>query len=58
MKVTVHVDGGARGNPGPAAAAAVVTGPEGEVLDTARRATQTWATVPYRPPTTVHGVTR
>ena len=24
MKVTVHVDGGARGNPGPAAAAAVV----------------------------------
>jgi ribonuclease HI len=27
MKVTVHVDGGARGNPGPAAAAAVITGP-------------------------------
>jgi ribonuclease HI len=27
------VDGGARGNPGPAAAAAVVSTPEGEVLD-------------------------
>jgi ribonuclease HI len=27
VKVTVHVDGGARGNPGPAAAAAVITGP-------------------------------
>ncbi|MEA2123226.1 MAG: ribonuclease [Solirubrobacteraceae bacterium] len=35
MKVVVHVDGGARGNPGPAAAAAVVTTPEGEVLDEA-----------------------
>ena len=35
MKVTVHVDGGARGNPGPAAAAAVVTGPDGSVLDEA-----------------------
>jgi ribonuclease HI len=31
-RVVVHVDGGARGNPGPAAAAAVATGPEGEVL--------------------------
>jgi ribonuclease HI len=30
--VTVHVDGGARGNPGPAAAAAVVTAPDGSVL--------------------------
>jgi ribonuclease HI len=29
------VDGGARGNPGPAAAAAVVSSPEGEVLDEA-----------------------
>jgi ribonuclease HI len=28
----VHVDGGARGNPGPAAVAAVVTGDGGEVL--------------------------
>ena len=30
--VTVHVDGGARGNPGPAAAAAVATGADGELL--------------------------
>jgi len=29
------VDGGSRGNPGPAAAAAVVSTPEGEVLDEA-----------------------
>ncbi|MEA2251044.1 MAG: ribonuclease [Solirubrobacteraceae bacterium] len=35
MKVVVHVDGGSRGNPGPAAAAAVVSTPEGEVLDEA-----------------------
>lgn len=35
MKVTVHVDGGSRGNPGPAAAGAVVTGPDGELLDSA-----------------------
>lgn len=33
MKLVVHVDGGARGNPGPAAAGAVVSTPEGEVLD-------------------------
>jgi ribonuclease HI len=32
MKVIVHVDGGARGNPGPAAAACVITSPVGEVL--------------------------
>ncbi|HUA75869.1 MAG TPA: ribonuclease HI family protein [Solirubrobacteraceae bacterium] len=32
MKVLVHVDGGARGNPGPAAAACVVSTPEGEPL--------------------------
>ena len=32
MKVVVHVDGGARGNPGPAAAAAVISSPGGEVL--------------------------
>ena len=32
MKVVVNVDGGARGNPGPAAAAAVATSPEGDVL--------------------------
>ena len=35
MKVVVHVDGGARGNPGPAAAAAVVSDPDGTVLDEA-----------------------
>src|SRR5690242_14005495 len=35
MRVVVHVDGGARGNPGPAAAAAVVSTPEGDVLDEA-----------------------
>lgn len=33
MKVIVHVDGGARGNPGPAAAACVITSPEGDLLD-------------------------
>ena len=32
MKVVVNVDGGARGNPGPAAVAAVATTPEGEPL--------------------------
>jgi ribonuclease HI len=32
MKVIVHVDGGARGNPGPAAAACVITSPEGVLL--------------------------
>jgi ribonuclease HI len=32
-RVVVHVDGGARGNPGPAAAAAVVSTPDGDVLD-------------------------
>ena len=35
VKVVVHVDGGARGNPGPAAAAAVLSTPDGEVLDEA-----------------------
>ncbi|HEX5853570.1 MAG TPA: ribonuclease HI family protein [Solirubrobacteraceae bacterium] len=33
-KVIVHVDGGARGNPGPAAAACVISSPDGEVLGT------------------------
>jgi ribonuclease HI len=33
VKVIVHVDGGARGNPGPAAAASVLSDPSGEVLD-------------------------
>jgi ribonuclease HI len=32
VKLVVHVDGGSRGNPGPAAAAAVVSTPDGEVL--------------------------
>src|SRR4051794_34903453 len=35
VKVVVHVDGGSRGNPGPAAAAAVISTPDGEVLDEA-----------------------
>lgn len=35
MRVVVHVDGGARGNPGPAAVGAVVTDPGGELLDEA-----------------------
>jgi ribonuclease HI len=33
MKVIVHVDGGARGNPGPAAAACVVADASGDVLE-------------------------
>ncbi len=33
MKLIVHVDGGARGNPGPAAAACVIASPTGEVMD-------------------------
>jgi ribonuclease HI len=32
-RLVVHVDGGARGNPGPAAIAAVLAEPEGEVLE-------------------------
>jgi len=35
VRVVVHVDGGARGNPGPAAAGAVVSTPGGDVLDEA-----------------------
>jgi ribonuclease HI len=35
MRVTVHVDGGARGNPGPAAIAAVVADQDGQVIDEA-----------------------
>jgi ribonuclease HI len=35
VKLVVHVDGGARGNPGPAAAGAVISTPDGEVLDRA-----------------------
>ena len=33
MKVVVNVDGGSRGNPGPAAVAAVVQSPDGKVLE-------------------------
>ncbi len=32
-KLIVHVDGGARGNPGPAAIGVVVSDPEGNVID-------------------------
>lgn len=32
-RLIVHVDGGARGNPGPAAAAAVLSTPDGTVVD-------------------------
>ena len=35
MKLVVHVDGGSRGNPGPAAAGAVLSDPSGEVVDEA-----------------------
>jgi ribonuclease HI len=37
VKVVVHVDGGSRGNPGPAAGAAVISTPDGEVLASASR---------------------
>ncbi len=33
MKLVLHVDGGARGNPGPAAIGVVISGADGEVLD-------------------------
>ncbi len=33
MKLILHVDGGARGNPGPAAAACVISDPDGIVLE-------------------------
>lgn len=35
MRLVVHVDGGSRGNPGPAAAAAVISAPSGDVLEEA-----------------------
>jgi ribonuclease HI len=35
VKVVIHVDGGARGNPGPAAGAAVIRTADGELLDSA-----------------------
>jgi ribonuclease HI len=37
MKVVIHVDGGARGNPGPAAAACVISDPAGAVLERCAR---------------------
>jgi ribonuclease HI len=50
VKVTIHVDGGSRGNPGPAAGAAVITSPDGEVLDQAMEVlgTQTNNVAEYR----------
>jgi len=33
VKLVVHVDGGARGNPGPAAVGVVLSTPDGEVVD-------------------------
>jgi ribonuclease HI len=33
QRLVVHVDGGSRGNPGPAAVAAVVASPDGDVLE-------------------------
>lgn len=36
MKLVVHVDGGSRGNPGPAAVAAVLSTPDGEVVADAK----------------------
>jgi len=36
VRLVVHVDGGSRGNPGPAAAAAVLSTPEGDVVGEAK----------------------
>jgi ribonuclease HI len=33
VRLVVHVDGGSRGNPGPAAGAAVLSTPDGDVVD-------------------------
>jgi ribonuclease HI len=33
LKLVIHVDGGARGNPGPAAIGVVISEPDGTVLD-------------------------
>jgi ribonuclease HI len=35
VRLVVHVDGGSRGNPGPAAAGVVLSTPDGEVVDEA-----------------------
>jgi len=37
VKLIIHVDGGSRGNPGPAAAAAVLRDPDGELVAEASR---------------------
>jgi ribonuclease HI len=37
LKLVIHVDGGSRGNPGPAAAGAVLRTPDGVVVDEASR---------------------
>ena len=37
MRLTVHVDGGSRGNPGPAALAAVISHDGGEIVDRAKQ---------------------
>ena len=37
MKLVIHVDGGSRGNPGPAAAGAVLRAPDGTVVAEASR---------------------
>jgi ribonuclease HI len=36
MRLVVHVDGGSRGNPGPAAAGAVLSTPDGDVVGEAK----------------------
>jgi ribonuclease HI len=33
VKLVLHVDGGARGNPGPAAIGVVISGPDGELIE-------------------------
>jgi ribonuclease HI len=33
VKLVLHVDGGARGNPGPAAIGVVISGPDGQVVE-------------------------
>lgn len=37
MKLVIHVDGGSRGNPGPAAVAAVLATPDGDVVGEAKQ---------------------
>ena len=50
MRLVVHVDGGSRGNPGPAAAAAVLSTADGDVVDEATEllGTQTNNVAEYR----------